>query len=329
MQNGKNLVLICPIFFGYYKEIIAAFEAFGFRVFFYSARHSDSFFSKVALRINRHFLPIKRYIYYKRLLNETKKCNISNLIVIDGQGFTKGFFINFRRLHPETKMTLYLWDSLHNFPYFRSFFDSFDDLASFEPADCQNYNMRYVPTFFRDAYQRAAQKDNPNGFKYFASFVGTTRPKKYAFVECVKEDLKARGYDVLTYYYLPSVFLFLLYKLFDRRFRKARIRDFHFKKITNDQVIDLYQQSFAVIDSPPSGQSGITVRCYESIALQRKVITNNSFARSIDKEGTNNVLIYPFSDESLRSFCTSPFSVDEEVLANRSMSSFVRSLLNE
>ena len=323
----KNIILVCPTFFDYYKDIVFNFKKLGFNVFFYSDRPSEDFLTKSLLRINRNFLFFKRRRYYNLILKKHRNQLIDFFVMIDGQGFNKKFVKQIKKEHPESKTILYLWDSLANYPHFKKLFDSFDVCSSFEPEDCKKYNLKYVPTFFRDSYKNIKTSYNREPH-YFASFIGTARPKKYHMVESLKKQLQSKNKKVFTYYYLPSRILFLLYKIFDKRFTHTSIKEYHFKALSNEDVIRIYEDSFSIIDSPPSGQKGVTVRCYESIALGKKIITNNAEGTKSNRYLNDNSIIFPFSEEQFDEFIKKPFTIENAYYDKYSVETFCKTLLS-
>ena len=326
MEN-KRLLLICPHFFGYHLAISEAFERLGYEVICFDDRPSTKKIVKLLLRINHSFLPGLRNSYYKRIYTSVKEKGVDIVLIIDGQSISKKFLSHLKSLCPSARFIYYLWDSLNNFKFCLKFLPFFDICYSYEKKDCEAHKeLHYLPTFYRREY---ALKDSNNEHSYIASFIGTTRPKKYQFAETIKKAFKEYGYDnIYTYYYLPSKLMFWLYKITDRRFKGASIHDFHFKTISNDEVIKIYDNSLAVIDSPPDGQEGVTVRCYEAFAMKKKIITNNPNVKDIIGLD-NNALVYPFNEAELREFISSKIAVKDDFYRTYSIDTFCENIISD
>lgn len=324
-QNKKAILFICPLFFNYYKDISAQFNKMGFDVIFFSDKPSEKPLLKAILRINHHNLPLTRRRYYRRIFKKTNDRKIDYFVVIDGQGISLKFIRKFKQVHPESKNVLYFWDTLKNYPYFNDMVELFDKVYSFEPVDCDEDKINFLHTFYRPDYSNVS---NNSEIIYDAAFIGTTRPNKYVFVEKISHYFKKLGKKTFVYYYLPTKLLFHYFKLLDPRFESARKKQFHFKTLSNEAVIDIYNKSQVIIDSPPDGQTGITVRCYESIAMHKKVITNNANMSNInDKNISDNILIYPFSKKELDQFLSKPIVVSDDFYKEYSLENFCNKLL--
>ena len=64
-ELNKKILLIAPVFFGYYKEIIAELEKMGYDVDYVCDAPSNSNVSKALGRINKSFIRIFTKRYFK------------------------------------------------------------------------------------------------------------------------------------------------------------------------------------------------------------------------------------------------------------------------
>ena len=316
-----------PLFFGYHLDVIETFKKMGYEVTHFDERPSNNIFVKAMLRINHNFLFFVRHRHYNKVLKEIKRNHYDYVIVFDGQTSSKSFLKSIKKQSPKTKMILYLWDSLHYYPYLTKIFPCFDKVFSFDFKDCYEHNLEYMPTFFRDSYNPLEESDENH--KYYGSFIGTMRPGKYKTVTDMIAFLEENGKgNNFIYRYLPSKIIFRLYKLFDKRFKKAKESDFVFSPINNNEVIEVFRKSDVVIDVTAEHQCGITVRCYEALAMKKKVITNNQYATKLNKYG-ENVLLFPCSKKEFEAFANRDFIINDSFYKDFSIETFCSKLIKE
>ena len=92
--------------------------------------------------------------------------------------------------------------------------------------------------------------------------------------------------------YLQSKLVYIFYKVFYKEFRSSSIKEFEFKKLSYDKYIDICKNSNIILDVVMGQQNGLTMRTFEAIGLNKKLITTN---KNIDKYEFYNkdyILIY-------------------------------------
>ncbi|MBC8645143.1 hypothetical protein H9W95_17330 [Flavobacterium lindanitolerans] len=96
----------------------------------------------------------------------------------------------------------------------------------------------------------------------------------------------------------------------DKECPKSEI-EFFFEKITLEEISKFIEKSNALLDIKRDGQFGLTFRIFESMGLEKKLITTNLDIVNYDFYNPNNILVI---DEKNPVIPTSFFESDYEKL---------------
>lgn len=178
------------------------------------------------------------------------------------------------------------------------------DASTYDAGDSEKYGLRL--------------RDTGGGF--FPSYIGTKRPTKYD-VFFVGAD-KGRG-EYLMELQKQMQELGLKTKFIitaDGRFAKRK--PYYSRRISYEKVIEYDNESRAILNVTMPGQVGATMRDYESVYNQVKLITTNPHIKNFDIYKEENVFILGERDlAELPAFLSTPFvPLDEEILKRNLMS---------
>ena len=178
------------------------------------------------------------------------------------------------------------------------------DASTYDPADSKKYGLRL----------------REGGGGYFPSYIGTKRPTKYD-VFFVGAD-KGRGeYLVELEKQLQALGLKTKFIITaDGRFAKRK--SYYSPRIPYEKVIEYDNESRALLNVAMPGQEAATLRDYESVYNQVKLITTNPHIKKYDIYKEENVFILGERELSeLPAFLETPFvPLDEEILKRNLMS---------
>ena len=305
----KRLLLIAPVFFGYYKDMILEAEELGYHVDYLCDAPSNSNISKALGRINKKLISGSAKRYYKeKALSLVEEEQYDKVLLVAGMtcAFTADMFCEMRRLQKQAEFILYQWDSEVNLPYCKSIHPYFDRIYTFEKADSeQNKIYRFMPTFYTRIYEKIGKKERPVP-RYDCFYVGTAHPKKYLEINRMAEDLKPE---------LPRQFIYH--------------RDFQKVKLSGADIMKGMEVSTCILDAPQGGQTGLTLRCFECMGAKRKLITTNVDIVNYDFYRASNILVYPGTIEERKAFFENPYEdLPEELYRKYSMNSWMKRLLS-
>ena len=178
---AKRLLLIAPVFFGYYKDIMEEARSLGFEVDYLCDAPSDSNVSKAFGRINKKFIQLSTNRYFS---NEIKpligKNQYDYVLLIGGMTFalTEKMMEEIRKSQSKAKFMMYQWDSEKNLPYSTKIHKYFDELYTFDRIDSISMDKyKFLPLFYNHIYETIG-KMKKSAYKYDCMYVGTAHPQK-------------------------------------------------------------------------------------------------------------------------------------------------------
>ena len=292
----RKILLLEAEYFGYNWLIKKKKKKKGFMVDWMDDRPSSNLLSKGLIRINPKLQKRKISNYfYKSILAKAVSEKYDYVIVILGQSFNSKMFNDLRKQCPNTRLVLYLWDSVKNFPQFKDLSKPFDVTYSFDKEDCEKYGFKFMPLFYSNECKIISESKQSENSEYDVLFIGTIKKGKLPFLDSLKNQLSSKYHYVFFYYYLQSRFVFLFNKLFNKEFKQKKISSFKYRKLSYAETLNLSFNSKIVLDVPMANQNGLSMRTFETLAMHKKLITTNKSIMNYDFYNPKN--IYVFEDK--------------------------------
>lgn len=317
----KNALLIMSDFYGYYSELIKELNIQGWKISWMQDKVSLNNFERVFSKINKRYTGKKYDKYFNKTLD-----NLNNkfdlIIIIFGGNFLEEKHINIlKQKFKETPIVYYAWDSVKNFPKIKGLFACCDKSFTFDKEDALKYNVEFLPLF----YIKKIKSDKK--IKYDISTVMSFYVEKG---NRLRTMLSSISDDKTKYLYLrvrsriySKIIKFKEYKVY-----KMLNKYFKFKNLSNEETLSIFEESFAVIDCPLPNQKGLTMRTFEVLALNRKLITCNSEISNYDFYTPKNIFIVKNENQKIpNSFFEEPFDESYSLSENYSISSFVKKII--
>jgi len=325
----KNILFISASFFNYEKAVISRMQEMGATVDFFDERPSNSALTKGIIRVYPKLIQKKIGDWYDSILRHTDKKKYDYFLLIKGESIPFTFLEEFKKRHPETRTVFYSYDTVKEYPRMLKLFPYFDRKFSFEPADVLKYGFRLRPLFYLNDYLKTNQK---NDFKYDLVFVGSAHTDRYRIGEEVRSILDSQKKKSCFYYYSPGKLFFYLKRIFDKNMKSFDVSKLSFEKLSHQQIAEIYEESFSVLDINKPFQFGISMRTFETLASGRKLMTTNPEIRFYPFYNPNNVLIIDREKVEIpNQFFESDFEqTDSEFKHRLSVDNWIESLfLNE
>lgn len=323
-----------PNFFEYPKLIIEELNNLGYDVDFFDDRPSTNAFVKAAIRINRNLIDIYIKKYFNNILKKIGNKKYDVVFLISGQSlsFSEGMISQLRKEQKQAKFYLYQWDSLENFPYIERMEKYFDKCFTFDPIDArEKSNLNFLPLFYSKEYEKISEK-GINNLKNDFCFIGTAHPQKYKFIKQMSKELLQVYPRQYIYFFFPSRIVYIYRKLTSRELKNAKMSDFNYKALSIEKVKDIYMHTKCVLDSPQSGQKGLTIRVLEAVGAKKKLITSNKDVVNYDFYQPENIYVY---DEKKGFDFNNPFfkqeykDIKNDIYTKYSLRSWLMKILNK
>ena len=264
-----NILLLAPQFHNYHECICDEVKKNGDNIYWENTNLAFNTFDRIIYKINRKKM-VKKYNKYFASIVEKYDLNMFDKVVVifGGNLFNATNVMLLKNRFPDAQLIYYAWDSVKNYPNILSYYHLFDYAYSFDNCDCKEYGFGFLPLFYRNKEEKAdiiydyclimtASIDKIKIFKKMNTFI-----KKYkGFVYLYFYDKKRYWYNKILH---PQVF---------RNLDKSLFR---FSPLNKDEVNFKMAQSKVIIDIPLENQKGLTIRTFEALKLNKKIITTNA-----------------------------------------------------
>lgn len=325
---SKNILLICPKFFNYHVEIMNALKSMGAEVDWFDERPSNNSLVKALLRINKNLINYKIKKYYSLIINQIRNNKYDYILIIKPEGIPKSFIKQLRILNPNAKIILEIWDSIANNKDALDKIKLVDKTFSFDPKDCEKYNLNFRPLFYTEQYNDISL--NKCKYDYDLMFIGTVHSDRYKILKSIESKLANYGYKTYFYMYIPSKMLYLIRKYIFREFVGSNINEFKFKSLSQNEIISIIEKTRVVIDIHHPKQIGLTMRTIEMVGANKKLITTNNNVKEYDfyKETNIQVVDRNISNLNMKIFESEYEPIDYNIKKRYSLQSWLLELLN-
>lgn len=290
MDCNKRILLISPDFFNYSQIIKTKLEQSGYNVDWFSDRNCVTFFKRALLRVRKQLLSREIKKYLNAILDFCRDKDYAYVIVINGEVITKEFLNGLRDNQKQAKFVLYMWDSLDNFKDSQQILPCFDSVFSFDPIDSNKYNIRFLPLFYYD--EQAYERFSSTAKVYDYAYIGTVKRGKLKALKTLFDILGKHYSHGYTYLFLQKKLVYFYYKLKDREFKKSKMSDFRYKRLSTEQCEEVLLKSNIVVDVPMKNQNGLTIRTLETISRGQRLITTNENIKDYDFYREDQIYIY-------------------------------------
>ena len=325
--ESKKILFFPTYTYGYENHIKGAMEELGAVVDVFDERPDESFLTRALIRINRDLMAQKINRYHDSILEKTKYNKYDYVFFIRCEAFGRSTIEKIKRLHPESKLIIYFWDS---FKYNRNSIhvkDLVHKVFTFDREDSIKYNIPFLPLFYINKYSSIPLVDK---FKYKTLFIGSLYSDRYPVIKKI-EALMPDPTKTFSYFYVPSKILFWQMKLTDKDVRPVKYSSVKFKSLKLDEILNLFKESEIIVDVQGPLQSGLTMRTVETVGARRKLITTNPDIRNYDFYDENNILIVDRDNVVIPdSFIHSPFKpLPEDIYNKYSLTSWLKTIFAE
>ena len=320
-MKRKRMLLYMSDFYGYYQEIISELNCQNWDVTWYLDQLRLTSAQIVISKLRKGYKEQLFDAYFKKTLEDNRNEDIDMMLVIFAAGYFKPKHMSlFRQYFPNAEVVYYSWDAIANYPTTKALFDSADRAYTFDLADSEMYGISFLPLFYIPSVLKKKK------LVYDCSSIMSFQPEKS---ESMKTLLKTIPPDTHNFIYLRvgNEMLQFRMKLFSRRQIKGLEQYFHKESLSRDDVISTFAASAAVIDCPRPHQNGLTMRTFEVLSLERKLITTNENITKYEFYTPNNIYVIDEEHKSIpKSFFETPFDTKYTLNEKYSLPHFIKVL---
>jgi hypothetical protein len=227
-----------------------------------------NFFLKAFLKKN-----IKNIYYGQEIIKKVKTIGDKHDIILT----IKGDFIDPKYLSQLKQFTNksigFFNDNTYRCPKIKRAIPCFHEVYSFEKEDCETYDLKLATNWIY-----TQKPETATDFKY-EIFNISSKDKRLNTLLKIAKDLKAKN---------------IHYKFMVLNKNNSEPSDdieFFTTKIPLEEVTKLVADSKTLLDINRRGQKGLTFRVFESLGLEKKLITTNPEITTYDFYNPNNILV--------------------------------------
>ena len=318
----KNILLFMTDFYGYNSDIIHEIEKQNCTVKWYQDKVNFSFFERLLSKIFKNYKRKKFNKYFFEIIQKEKDNLYDEILIVFGAGFMDATHLSIlKNTFLNAKIVYYAWDSVANFPSIKSLFEGADIAYSFDKNDCLQYGVKFLPLFYVE------DNNVPKNVKWDVSTIMSFYNKKSLDL---KKLFNILPNDLKKFFYLrlrSKEYFFYMKFVHPDNFNLFR-KYFAFNSLDRNECLSIINESIAVVDCPIPNQNGLTMRTFETLAMNTKLITSNINVREYDFYTPNNIYVVDSnSGEIPMSFFTTPFDMDFKISTKYHIKNFIKELI--
>lgn len=326
----KTIIFGTPDYLSLNQEIIKNLEHCGYRVIDVSfdpskyryKKFSHRFINFLKKNLQNDFsfkkeLSLEEHLpdFKKRILDIEKA---DYALFIRPDMYSVGF-LEFVKGHTD-KMIGYQWDGMDVFPEIKKYTHLFHRFFVFDKKDV---NECFLPlTNFYFDYR--LPKTNITSKNKNVYFVG-------AFYKRRIEVIKHMAKQIIKYGYDPDIFIFTRKDKVKNKLKDAEGIKLIENYIDFDENLKNVEKSDVLIDFLNNIHKGLSLRTFEALAYNKKLITNNDEVKKYDFYNENNIFIFNDNNlEQIGDFLSKPYQEPlPEIKEKYGFSNWIRYVLDE
>jgi hypothetical protein len=277
-------LLITPKRFYIFHEYFAkAMEMRGYKV----SVVNDEYPNNIIGVLLGNFIPyISRFITFKFFSTYLKKdTEYDIIIVIKGRGISKKTIKHFRN-HTK-KIIGYNFDSFKYNPNPLEWMNDVDKYATFDHQDSIDHEIEKIELFASIKNIEVTKKTTD------LSVVLKNHSDRLLYLDQISSLFNKIKSEIFIYERNIITFIknFIAHPILTFKWRKC----ISFKPLDYLSYLDMINRSIYTLDYAHPKQTGTTIRCFEALACQTKIISNNIFILENSVFNNDNVIIHPLN----------------------------------
>lgn len=247
----------------------------------------------------------------------SRKDNYDYVFVYDSSEIaTSKKFIDYIRLkHKSVKIVLMVLNSIdqHQFEEYNSV--GYDYIYSFDPQNCQDFNLHYFEYIFYNSYKLESQNSSTKSDVYF---IGADKGRK-ELLNLIYENAIEKG--IKTDFYVFTN---------DKNQPSKHGYSILNKKLTYKEILNSVLKSKCILEIVKAGQTGYTMRVAEAITFNKILITNNKSIVDTDYYRTGNIYLFDKAEDidwtTIKSRKNITYNYDERFYPTRVFSKIIEEI---
>lgn len=284
----KKCLLISPQSFYFYSEYLSkTLTSYNYDVTVSNDEYPDNTLGKIMGKLK---IPLLRTITEKKIRKHFVEGFAYDLvIIIKGRGISPSLIKALKQV--SKRVVGYSFDSFNYFDAPLKWLKHVDKFYTFDYRDGEKYNLPIIELF-----SSMPESNTEKITSYKISAIVRNHSDRLEYIDKVLSNLKVE--NKFIFIYEQNIITFL------QNFIKSPILYFKFweyisfKSLPYKDYIRVLNESDFTIDFAHPAQSGITIRCFEALSSQTKIITNNPFVLRNNYFTENNMILFEKNSDS-------------------------------
>lgn len=283
-----KIALVGPNFFSYIQAIRQSLMKKGYESQFFDERHKNTIIVKILYRLGFYeWFPAVKRRHLDSLVQSILKQECTDALLIGVEVCDEDFVQKLKKAG--VRVHLYMWDSARNKPRYLKYLPWLDGKSSFDPNDCAEYGLTYIPLFSESVFTQAEQTDKLEK-DVDISFCGTLHSNRADWLNAIRRFGDKNRLKVVFYIFFHSRAL-LFIKSIARPSNASFLSSMSTAGFSKQEIAALFQRSKFVFDIQHPGQIGLTARTFEVLRSGTKLITSNRFSSELPLGLAERVII--------------------------------------
>lgn len=311
-MSKRKILIVSPRAFGYveylYQEL-KKHEALEVNIVYLEFLGYKNTYQKIQNFVSKLFTGVNLKKNYYFLKSDVTAFDHQDQIVMIRPDFVTNSFL--KAIKKKTnKFVAYYWDSVQRVERKQEIIHYFDKIYSFDKIDVAQYGFEFITNYI---FETSPLNEN---FEYlFFNISGNDDDYRFGQLEAFGKYLKDNNWS----------FKFLS---FHPKLEKANrgVIDVVDEIIHVDKVVELIKKAKILVEFQRKQQMGLSFRIFESLGLQKKLITNNTDIVNYDFYNPQNILVVDADNPIVpESFVNSPYlKIDEAILEKYKLENWVK-----
>jgi hypothetical protein len=204
----------------------------------------------------------------------------------------------------------YYWDAMAFFPRKEKIMPFFDKIYSFDTEDCRKYKLELLTNFYY-------YEPEPVEVENTLFCISHLEKRRYELFNRMGKYLEENNIN----------FRFMTRQSVEKL--KSPYIEYMKESIPYPEMLKLLNHYAVILDIAKPNQAGLSFRIFESLGMNKKIITNNRAVMEYDFYNPNNILVIDFEDINIpKSFFETPFEpIDETIKQKYHLRAFVKTVV--
>ncbi|MBB6327910.1 hypothetical protein FHS59_003553 [Algoriphagus iocasae] len=282
LNHKKKCLLISPKSFYFYSEYLSkTLSHYNYEVTVSNDEYPENTFGKI---MGKTKIPLLQWITKKKLSEDFLNGKSYDLVlIIKGRGISTSLLKNIKEV--SSKIVGYTFDSFnyHNAPL--KWFSHVDKFYTFDYRDGDKNNIPIIELF-----SSMPENNSKKKLSYQISAIVRNHSERLEYINKVLSNLEVESKFIFIYE--QNIVTFIQNFLNSPKLYLKFWKNISFKPLPYQEYIRVLNESNFTIDFAHPAQSGITIRCFEALSSQTKIITNNPYVKRNDFFNENNTIIF-------------------------------------